>query len=112
MVHDPRSDTGAACDHVGAVSGPKSLGLTSVIDREIAKTLDHQRRVLPDVRKTILESVDEQDDGATIYLRTVEACAGAGVVMTKRQFADFFLSVFEARQARFPRRLLFNPAGV
>lgn len=88
------------------------MGLTPVIDREIAKTLEYQRRVLPDVRNTIMASLDEQDDGAVIYLRTVEACAAGGVVMTSQQFADFFFTVFEARQARFPRRLLFNPAGV
>ena len=88
------------------------MGLTPVIDQEIAKTLDHQQRVLPNVRNTILDALSEQDDGAMIYLQTVEACAAAGVVMTSQQFAEFFLSVFEARQARFPRRLLFNPAGV
>ena len=88
------------------------MGLTQVIDQEIAKTLNHQRRVLPGVREAILATLDEQDDGAMIYLRTIEACAAAGVVMTSQQFADFFFTVFEARQARFPHRLLFNPAGV
>lgn len=88
------------------------MGLTPIIDQEIAKTLDHQRRVLPKVRNAILDALREQDDGAVIYLRTVEACAAAGVVITNQQFADFFLTVFEARQARFPHRLLFNPAGV
>ena len=86
--------------------------MTPVIEQEVRRALSEQACHLPRIRREVVASLTVNDTAATILQRTTRACCGARLRMTQAQFSDFFATVFQARQERFPHRLIFNTAGL
>ena len=86
--------------------------MTPVIEQEVRRALREQDRHLPRIRREVVASLTADDTAATILQCTTRACCDAGLRMTQKQFSDFFATVFEARQERFPHPLIFNVAGL
>ena len=86
--------------------------MTPEIYREIDLALAAQREHLPRIRREVVSSLHEDDTLPTILQRVTAACMSHGVRMTQAQMVDYFASVVEARQERFPSRPLFNCAGI
>ncbi|MDF1716167.1 MAG: hypothetical protein P1U75_05780 [Antarcticimicrobium sp.] len=86
--------------------------MTPIIEQEARSALRAQIENLPRIRREVVASLTEDNTAAEVLQLTTRACCDAGLRMTKKQFSDFFETVFKARQEHFPHRLIFNLAGI